>query len=299
MSADAYGNFSEKHLVIFGCGYVGSEFAQQACRRGVRVTALTRNEAGAAALRAEGVETVVADLAGNTWHGQIEGRADFVLNCVSSGGGGLEAYRRSYVEGMASVLAWAGTRGGAGTLVYTSSTSVYPQGGGARVDETAPTDGTGERARLLVEAETRLRTNMNACDRWFVLRLAGIYGPARHHVIDQVRAGEVAGRGDYRLNLINRDDICAAVWAALSAPPTVANEVFNVADDDAATKAEIVAWLASHLGVPLPRFTGEPAAGRRVVTPDRVIANEKLKAMLGWRPQFPSFREGYENLLSR
>jgi hypothetical protein len=35
------------------------------------------------------------------------------------------------------------------------------------------------------------------------------------------------------------------------------------------------------------------------VTPDRVIANEKLKATLGWRPQFATFREGYENLLSR
>jgi nucleoside-diphosphate-sugar epimerase len=72
-----------------------------------------------------------------------------------------------------------------------------------------------------------------------------------------------------------------------------------VADDGAALKAEIVEWLARRIGVALPRFTGEPAMGRRAVTPDRVIANARAKAVLGWRPRFATFREGYENLLSR
>lgn len=78
-----------------------------------------------------------------------------------------------------------------------------------------------------------------------------------------------------------------------------AGGVFNVADDGAATKGEVVAWLAARLGVPSPRFTGAPAAGRRAVTPDRVIANARIKAALGWRPRFPDFRAGYENILSR
>lgn len=299
MSGPAHGNFSGKRLVIFGCGYVGAEVARQALARGLRVTALTRNEAKAAALRESGVEAVVADLAGDTWHGQIAGGADFVLNCVSSGGGGIDGYRRSYLEGMASMLAWARTRGAAGTIIYTGSTSVYPQGGGALVDETAATDGAGERAQILAETENLMRANNGACARWFVLRLAGIYGPGRHRLLEQVRAGEVAGRGDHRLNLIYRDDIVAAVWAAFGAAPAVANGVFNLADDAAATKAEIVSWLAARLGVAAPRFTGEPAAGRREATPDRVIANAKAKAVLGWRPAYPSFHEGYEKILSR
>lgn len=299
MSADAHGNFSGKRLVVFGCGYVGAKVARQARRRDMRVTALTRNAAKAATLHAEGIETIVADLATDSWHGRIDGGAEFVLNCVSSGGGGLDGYRRSYVDGMRSVLAWGKARGLAGTLVYTSSTSVYPQGGGARVDESASTVGAGDRAQLLVAAEDQLRTSAGACGRWFVLRLAGIYGPGRHRLLDQVRAGVVAGRGDHHLNLIHRDDICAAIWAALEAPQNVTNDVFNVADDGAATKAEITEWLASRLGITPPRFTDEPSTGRRAVTPDRVIVNEKLKAMLGWAPRFRTFREGYENLLSR
>lgn len=299
MSPAADGKFSGKRLVVLGCGYVGAELARQAVARGVSVTAVTRNAAKADALRAGGVEAIVADLASDAWHGRVAGGADWVLNCVSSGGGGTAGYQHSYVGGMGSVLAWARSRGPAGTVVYTGSTSVYPQGEGAVVDETAPTDRVGERPRILLEAETMLRAGAGAAARWFVLRLAGIYGPGRHHLLEQVRAGEVAGRGDYRLNLIYRDDIVAGIWGALGAAPTVANEIFNLADDGAATKAEMVGWLAARLGVAAPRFTGEAAAGRRLVTPDRVIANAKAKGTLGWRPAFPSFREGYEKILSR
>lgn len=285
--------------MIFGCGYVGGAVARQAVARGMNVTALTRNQATAAALRAAGVRDVVeADLASAAWHGRIAGGAEFALNSVSSGGGGIDGYRRSYVDGMKSIVRWAEARGGVGTLVYTSSTSVYPQDGGATVDETAPTDGVGERGDVLLAAERVLREAApEAVRRWMILRLAGIYGPGRMHLVEQVRAGAVAGRGAHRLNLVHRDDICAAVWAALAAP--VGSDVFNVADDGAAPKAEVTAWLAGKLGVAAPVFTGLPAGGRRAVTPDRVIANAKAKRALGWRPAFASFREGYENSLSR
>jgi nucleoside-diphosphate-sugar epimerase len=294
------------HLVIFGAGYVGTAIAREAIKRGMRVTALTRNPEKAAALRKLGVTSVEGDLAGTTWHSQIEGKVERVLNCVSSGGGGLAGYEQSYLRGMESILTWARAGGRVGTLVYTSSTSVYPQGEGTRVDESAPTGENGERGKVLVAAEDLLRAAGNnnagsgsaACDRWFILRLAGIYGPERHHLLDQVRAGEVSGKGDYRLNLIHLEDICRAVWAAFDAPPAIKNEIFNVTDDGAATKAEITAWIAGQIGAMPPRFSGEPARGRRVIPPDRVIANGKLKALLGWRPRYPSFREGYASLLS-
>lgn len=299
MTLDADGNFSGKHLVVFGCGYVGSAVARQALDRGMAVTTLTRNAAKAEALRAAGCAVVVGDLATPDWHGQIAGGADFVLNCVSSGGGGIDGYRRSYVEGMRSVLAWARANGAVNTILYTSSTSVYPQGGGVLVDETTSTVGAGERPGLLLETEGLLQDGAGAATRWFILRLAGIYGPGRHHLLEQVKSGQVAGRGDYRLNLIHRDDIAAGVWAAFGAPAGVRNEILNLADDGAAPKAEIVAWLAGRLGMPVPPFTGEPAAGRREVTPDRVIVNRKAKTLLGWTPQFPTFREGYEKIVSR
>jgi nucleoside-diphosphate-sugar epimerase len=297
MNADAHGNFAGKHLAIFGCGYIGGEVARQALARGLRVTALTRNAEKAAGLRAMGAAVVVAELAGDAWHGEV-GAAEFALNCVSSGGGGAEAYRRSYLAGMKSVLAWTGAHGPVDALVYTSSTSVYPQDGGARVDETSPAVGRDERTAVLVETEALLRASPQAARARVVLRLAGIYGPGRTHLLKQVQAGEVSGVGTHHLNLIHRDDVCGAIWAAFGAPATMADGLFNVADDGAATKAEVTAWLAAQLGLPAPRFTGEPAGGR-APGPDRIIANDRLKAALGWSPRWSSFREGYANLLSR
>lgn len=304
MCADADGNLAGKRLVIFGCGYVGSEVARQAVARGMSVTALTRNEAKAQALRTCGIETVVADLADDRWHRAMTGAPDFVLSCVSSGGGGIDGYTRSYVRGNASMVAWLRANGPGGTLVYTGSTSVYPQGEGACVNETAPTENMGGRARILLEAEAVVRGATAEADggiaarRWFVLRLAGIYGPGRHHLIEQVRAGDVTGNGEHRMNLVHRDDIVAAIWASFVAPPTVANEVLNISDDHPTAKREVVRWLVDRTGWPLPRFSGVPLAGRAGVTPDRVISNAKAARVLGWRPRYPSFREGYENLLS-
>ena len=129
--------------------------------------------------------------------------------------------------------------------------------------------------------------------RWaWVWRGGGISGPGGMHLVALGRAGAGGGGGTHRLNLVHRDDICAAIWAALAAPVTVGSDVFNVADDGAAPKAEVTAWLAAKLGVDTPAFTGLPAGGRRAVTPDRVIANAKAKRVLGWRPAFASFREG-------
>lgn len=293
----------DDRLVIFGCGYVGSAVARQAVARGFRVTALTRNPATAEALRAQGVEVLVTDLSNSAWHARIAGGARYVLNTVSAGGGGIEGYRHSYVEGTRSIVAWAQTRGAAGTIVYTSSTSVYPQGGGAVVDERASHDGVGERGELLLEAERLLLPDMGvppvSAARCFILRLAGIYGPDRHQLLDQVRTGIVAGRGEHRLNLIHRDDICAAIWSAFDAPPEAGSDVFNVADDRPAPKAEVADWLAQRLNLPAPKFTGQPAGTRRSVTPDRVISNAKIKRVLGWRPRFPDYRAGYENILSQ
>jgi nucleoside-diphosphate-sugar epimerase len=300
MTAIASEIFRGKRLVIFGAGYVGGAVATEAVRLGLDVTALTRNAAQASRLAAAGCEVVIDELASDTWHKKISGGVDYVVNCVSSGGGGIEGYRRSYVEGMQSILAWARSAGGIGILLYTSSTSVYPQEGGALVDETASTDGAGDSAQLLLMAENLLRdASPGTLRRWYIFRLAGIYGPERHHLLDQLRAGETefSGRGEHRLNLVHRDDIVAAIFSAFAANPEPANQIFNLADDAPARKFEVVNWLAARLGRVAPRFTGVSVVIRRAETVDRVIANQKIKAVLGWCPRYPDFRAGYDALL--
>ena len=98
----------QKSLVVFGSGYVGTAFIRQALARGFKVTALTRNSQTANKLRSLGVQHVLCEeLDSERWHVEISPVQDFVVNCVSSAGGGLEGYRKSYIDGQESILKWA------------------------------------------------------------------------------------------------------------------------------------------------------------------------------------------------
>jgi nucleoside-diphosphate-sugar epimerase len=281
--------------------------AREFCAAGAEVTTLTRNPHTAAQLRSAELAVIEADLANSDWHEKLRGRFEVVVNTVSAGGRGLEGYNRSYVEGMRSLLAWS-AKVELATLVYTSSTSVYPQGGGRRVDEMADASGAGERGALVRQSELVLIEGARdaGVGRWFVLRLAGIYGPERHHLLDQVEAGEVIGPWDQHLNLIHRDDAAGAILACAGAAREIRDRVYNVSDGHPATKREVVEWLAAHRGLPSPREggarpTSSPFAGvgSARATPDRVIASEAISRELGWRPRYPTFREGYASFLSR
>lgn len=299
MSELSHRFFAGKRLFVAGCGYVGSVVARQGLARAMQVIALTRNRDKATALRAEGVSVIQADLADAAWQAELSGEIDYVLNCVSSGGGGTAAYQHSYYAGMASLLRWVSTTK-IGSCVYTSSTSVYPQGDGERVDETAPiTAMADERARVLIATENLLKDHAGSIERTFILRLAGIYGPGRHHLLDAVRAGAVlTGSGAQRLNLIHRDDAVAAVWAAFGAPASVPGGIYNVADDWPVAKADLVNWLAARLGQAPARFDASLPSRRGRSVPDRVIENAKIKRELGWRPRYADYRAGYEEILA-
>jgi nucleoside-diphosphate-sugar epimerase len=226
-----------------------------------------------------------------------------VVNCVSSGGGPT-GYQQSYVEGMRSIVQWAerGPRP-VGTMLYTSSTSVYPQGDGQVVDETLPAEGGTPNGRIIRESEKILAAvSPGVCRRWFVLRLAGIYGPTRHHLLDQLRTGAMTlgGSGDYHLNLVHRDDIIAAIRAALTAPATVASTIFNVADTAPARRGEVVRWLAEQVGRPMPTFDGSAGVRRGgEPMPDRIISSQKIQHSLGWRPRHADYRSGYGQILAQ
>ncbi|MDX2187661.1 MAG: NAD-dependent epimerase/dehydratase family protein [Opitutaceae bacterium] len=288
-------------LVVLGCGYVGAAVVRDALRSGRKVTALTRNPETAESLRRIGAQVVVARLEESRWHSALPAAGVDVVNTVSAGGGGVAGYATSYVRGLESARLWA-AKGPARCLVYTSSTSVYGPDAGEEVTESSPAHPQAPTGELLLQAERLVHSAEGLSWKFgYVLRLTGIYGPGRHHLLDQVRAGtgSVAGTPDVVLNLIHRDDAASAIGQILGAPDRVAGpRVFNVSDDGRATRGEIVGWLAKALGVPLPAFSGEPAPGRRSLTPNRVVRNDLLKATWGWTPSFPSFREGYASILN-
>lgn len=295
-------------LVLLGCGYIGTALARAALARGRVVHALVRSPEKIAGLQALGIATVVAaDVAGDAWHDALPCSGADIVYSVSSGGGDDAAYRRAYAGGLASALVWTAKHGGAETFLYTSSTGVYPQSDGVTVDETSPVGGD-PRSDVLVETENLLlaaaRRAGSGVARALVLRLGGLYGPGRHYLLDALRRGEhtFAGRGDFRINYLHRDDAVSAILSALETHPEITAGVFNITDDTPARKDAIAAWLAEKIGAQEPVFDASvvtPRAARRGAgSPDRIVSNAAFKRDFGWEPLYPDFKTGYDAILA-
>ena len=282
------------------------------------MSALTRSAARADELRALGLRPALAgDLAGDAWHPAFNPADAAIVNCVAPASPDADGYRHSFIEGANSITRWlehsaAAGRAPARDLVFTSSTSVYPQTDGEWVAEDSVGDAAelGPAGKILREAEEMfLALPARLVRRVWVLRLAGLYGPGRHHLLDALRAGEKTfpGGGGHWVNLLHRDDAVAAIRASLAAASTVRGGVYNVTDDEPVRKRELVTWLAGQLGqdaaaLNFDASTMARSRHRRNATgkvPDRRIKNSRLKDATGWCLLYPSYREGYAHLMGQ
>lgn len=274
-------------IAVLGCGYVGAEFARQARAAGHEVLGVVRSEASRDKLRTEGLAAEAFDLYSGDW-ALLPGRFDAVVYAASTGGGGPEAYALAYDTGVRRALAWARDVGSQ-NFVFTSSTGVYRQDDGRIVDEDSVVGGAPT-ADAILGGERAVLSSGLANAR--VLRFGGLYGPGRHHLVDQLRRGEnvIGGRVDHYINYLHRDDAASAVLAALVGGP-VGARVYNVADGRPVTKEALARWIAERLGQGAPVFDPAAPAGPRVAKggrtqPSRIVATGRIRTELGWKPAF-------------
>ena len=274
-------------IAVLGCGYVGAEFARQARAAGHEVLGVVRSEGSRDKLRAEGLAAEAFDLYSGDW-ALLPGRFDAVVYAASTGGGGPEAYALAYDTGVRRALAWARDVGSQ-NFVFTSSTGVYRQDDGRIVDEDSVVGGAPT-ADAILGGERAVLSSGLANAR--VLRFGGLYGPGRHHLVDQLRRGEnvIGGRVDHYINYLHRDDAASAVLAALVGGP-VGARVYNVADGRPVTKESLARWIAERLGQGAPVFDPKAPAGPRVAKggrtqPSRIVATGRIRTELGWKPAF-------------
>lgn len=281
-------------VLIAGCGYVGTALARELAARGDEVVALRRSpERVAAAPDPRRVRLVAADLldpAGlaRSLDDALRGRApDALVHCAAAADGSPAAYRAAYVDALEHALAAARERGCARAL-FTSSTGVYGEDGGAWVDEDTEPRPAAETGRILLEGE---RLVAGSGMRPVVVRLAGIYGPGRDRLVRSVRDGTARlPLAPVYTNRIHRDDAAglAAHLLALEEPLGL----YVGADDEPADRAEVLAWIARELGLPAPQREDRAPRGL-----NKRCRNARLRAA-GYRLRRPTFREGYGDLLA-
>ncbi len=284
-------------IAVLGCGYVGAEFARQARAARHDVLGVVRSEASRDKLRSEGISAEAFDLQCGDWSA-LPSRFDAVVYAASTSGGGPEAYALAYDVGVKRALAWA-HEVGAQSFVFTSSTGVYRQDDGSVVDETSPVGGAPT-ADAILGGERAVLASGFAKAR--VLRFGGLYGPGRHHLVDQLRRGDnvIGGRVDHFINYLHRDDAAASIFAAIVGGP-VGARVYNVGDGKPVTKKALANWIAMRVGVEPPVFDSSAPAGPRMAKggrtqPNRIVATGLIGAELSWNPRFSDVFVGLSEL---
>jgi nucleoside-diphosphate-sugar epimerase len=138
-----------------------------------------------------------------------------------------------------------------------------------------------------------------------VLRYGGFYGPGAWE--DQVklvrrRLLPLVGAGAGYVSWVHVDDATSATVLAVEQRAT---GLFNIVDDEPAPVSEWLPYLAECAGAKpprrVPRWLARLLAGEMVVgmmTEGRGFSNVKAKRELGWELRYPSWRQGFKEVLA-
>ena len=182
---------------------------------------------------------------------------------------------------------------------YLSSTVVYGDRGGDRVDEDTPPAPSQPRGVRRLAAETAWAgfADRIAVD---IFRLGGIYGP-RRSAFDDLRAGTARRmvKPGHRFGRIHRDDIGLAVRSAMAQTRGAGVRVLNLVDDEPAESADVVTEAARLMDVPPPpevlfedALPAMSPMARSFWAENRQVSGQKTRETLQIRWLYPGYREG-------
>jgi len=295
-----------KVLIAGATGAIGKPLLSCLCDAGHELFALVRSPKGAAAIKAERVDEVVADAldARSVLEAVRHIKPDAIINELTS----LPKHytpdemkaaaprdKEVRVKGNANLLA-AARAADCRRYVLQSSGFWYAPGPGL-ADETAsfafdasPGIAAGCRTYADLEAVAQ-QSGLQAV----LLRYGFFYGPGtwfsqEGDVGEQVRRREapVIGKGEGIWNWVHIDDAAAATCAALSADPGV----YNVVDDQPIAQSVWLPAFARFVGATEPPTVSEEQALKNAgpdtvyyATKLRGASNQKAKRQLAFRPR--------------
>ena len=289
-------------FIAGGSGTIGIPLVRALVAGGHQVTAMTRSPGKERELRALGASVVVADALDRpaVIRAVADARATHVIHQLTAlpktgvrGPSDLEATNRLRIEGTRNLL----------DAAITAHVRRFLAGSFAMLSSGEPTHSSTEAAAAAVRSmETQvLEATARDAIEGVILRYGLFYGPdvpSTIDMIDKIRRRRLpVVRGDAgQLPLIHIDDAVSATVLALDRAP--AGAVYDIVDDLAVSLTEIVEKIAEYTGSSEPHRV--PAWVPRLLAPYmsrltsmRVpLSNAKAKAELGWRPKYPTMREG-------
>ena len=269
------------HVLIAGCGDVGSVLATSLLQDGHLVYGLKRDTSNLP----DGVQPVQADLTKPETLTDLPTEIDSLVFMPTPGSRDKAGYQAIFVQGWKNL--WAGLKQTPSRTLVVSSTAVYGESDGAVVNEETRPEPTGFNGKVLLEMESVAGTYT---DKLVVVRISGIYGPGRERLIRMAASSDlkVQQSPPFFTHRIHRDDAAAALKHLLEIdkPATL----YVATDDQPAARYEVVEWLAKAQGqsAPIGLTDNSASSGKRV-------NNQRLRDS-GFNLAYPDYRTGYAAL---
>ena len=294
--------FRRQRVLIVGCGDVGLRTAGQLGApqsQRVRLMALTSSPDRVRLLRACGITPLQGNLDDPASIQRLAGIAHRVIHLApppTDRAGASERDPRSLALVRALRL-----RTPPLALVYGSTTGVYGDCGGQRVDETRTVNPHTPRAQRRVDAENLMRFLGRSGVRVSVLRIPGIYAADREGGTPRERllkgSPVLVAKDDVYTNHIHANDLARACAAALWRGKP--QRVVNVTDDTDLKMGDYFDLAASLFGLPkpprLPRDQASSALPLMLLSfmsESRRLDNTRMKQELRLKLQYPHVRDG-------
>lgn len=301
-------------LLVGGTGVLGRYLVPLLIGRGDEVTVLVRSDAGQALAQGLGARAVRGDIlapdtlrAAAPGHDAIVHGATLIPRVFPGKPEDFAANDRIRREGTTHLLA-AAEAAGIRRVVLQSIVWVHGDQGEAWVDEDAPVRPGGV-AQSAVDLENRgreyaARTGAHVT----VLRCSSLYAAESWHTREVIhrlrhRTLPLIGDGANYQGFLHAADMASAFAAALA---WEGGGTFLVTDDEPARLADYLRWLAQASGAPaplhIPHFVARLALGHEMASAygsSLRLRNARARQALGWAPRYPSYREGYAEVLPR
>ena len=273
-------------LFVFGYGFTAAALSR---RLGWTVAAPARDPEKARQLEAQGVAAV--DPADRKALARALSDATAILVTAPPGDHGCPG-----LSALVPALAVSGAF--PDWIGYLSTTGVYGDREGGWVFESSPLSARSIEGARRVRAErdwTEVGRGMGLTVQ--VFRLPGIYGPGRS-AFDRLLEGKarrVIKRGQV-FSRIHVNDIAGGLAASIARPN--AGGIYNLCDDEPAPPQDVIAFAARLLGQdPPPEQPWKSDDPSRFYAENKRVSNARAKAELGWRPAYPTYREGLAAIL--
>ena len=299
-----------KVFVAGATGALGTRLVPQLVDRGHEVVGTSRSAGKAEQIRALGAEPVAVDLLDRAAvrRAVLEAEPDAIVH-EATALADLSFSRnfdrtfaetnRLRTEGTDALLA-AASEAGADRFVAQSFASfrTVREGGPVKSEDDPLDPAPPAKARESFAAMRYLEEAVTNAGG-IALRYGIFYGAANDGLIEPVRKRQypIIGDGGGVASWIHLEDAAAATVLALEHDGP---GIFNVVDDEPAPVREWLPVLAEALGAGpprrVPRWLARLVAGEVAVvmgTESRGASNAKAKRELGWKPRYPSWREGF------